>query len=168
MISETAGCAISAKRFRACPFRKLYPRVAMVKSPSTALATMLVTNDIVFEGRPSLDADAGKTRPQGRTEDFPDILAMKNRAHAGHLFRCRGMELYDSAVGDRRPDRDGVKLSRKVEVGSVPREAAHFERAVNARRRATNWRRGRVLRRLYGLHDQLLYRDGPAPCLLPS
>ena len=69
----------------------------------------IVTNDIVFERRPSLDADACKTRPQGRTKDFSDILTMKNRTYAGHLLRYRGVERGNFAAGDRRLDRNGIQ-----------------------------------------------------------
>ena len=68
----------------------------------------VVANDIVFKGWPPLDADAVHPLPQGRTGDFADVLAMKDRAHARHLFRRRSIELGDLAVCDRGLDRHGI------------------------------------------------------------
>ena len=52
-------------------------------------------------------------------ENFSDVFAMKNRAHAGHLFRRGCVEFRDLAVGDRRLDRNGIEQPGKMEVGCI-------------------------------------------------
>src|SRR5205823_9446815 len=53
----------------------------------------VVANDIVFERRAALVADAFESRSLYRAEDLSDVLAMKNRSHAGHFLGRRGVEL---------------------------------------------------------------------------
>ena len=98
----------------------------------------VVANDIVLERRAPLFADAFDPLSQDRAEDLADVLAMKNRAHAGHLLGRGGVELDDAAIGDRRLDRHGIQHPGKVEVGGVLRLAAHLQRAIHARRVATD------------------------------
>ena len=98
----------------------------------------VVANDVVFERRPALVDDAFESRPQGRAEDLSDVLAMKDRAHAGHLLGRRRVELDHPAVGDRRLDRHGIEHPGKVEVGGVLRRSGDFQRAVHARRVAAD------------------------------
>jgi hypothetical protein len=98
----------------------------------------IITNDIVFERRPPFYADAFVALPSARTENFTDVFAMEDRAHAGHLF-CRGrVEFGDSAIGDCGLDRHGIQQSGKVEVGGVAGGAADLQWAIDARSIATD------------------------------
>ena len=98
----------------------------------------VVANNIILERRAPLFADAFESRPRDRAEDLADVLAMKNRAHAGHLLGRGRVEFDHSAVGDRRLDRHGIQQPGKVEVGGVLRLPAHLQRAIHARRVATD------------------------------
>ena len=53
----------------------------------------VVANDIVLERRAPLYTDAFEPFPLDRAEDLSDVLAMKNRPHAGHLFGRGRVEL---------------------------------------------------------------------------
>ena len=98
----------------------------------------VVANDIVLERRATLVDDAFEPRPLDRAEDLSDVLAMKDRSHAGHFLGRGRVELDHAAVGDRRLDRNGIKHPGKVEVGGVLRPSAHLQRAIHARRAATD------------------------------
>src|SRR5438552_4581861 len=101
----------------------------------------VVANDIVFEWRATLVDDAFHPLSQDGAENLSDVLAMKDRAHAGHFFGRACVQFGDFAAGDRCLDRNGVQRSRKVEVGGVLRRATYLQRAIDARRLATNRRR---------------------------
>ena len=93
----------------------------------------VVADDVVLERRAALVGDAGESRPRHGAEDLPDVLAMKDRSHAGHLLGRRRVELDHAAIGDRRPHRNRIQHPGKVEVGGVLRLAAHLQRAIHAR-----------------------------------
>ena len=94
----------------------------------------VVANDIVLERRAPLFADAFHPLSQGRAQHLANVLAMKDRAHTGHLLGRARIEFDNPAVGDRRLDRNGIQQPGKVEVGGVLRLSAHLHRAIDARR----------------------------------
>jgi hypothetical protein len=58
---------------------------------------------------------------------------MKNRAHAGHLFRRGRVEFRHATAGDRRFDWNGIEHPREVKVRGVHGCATHLQRTVDAR-----------------------------------
>src|SRR5439155_18101931 len=98
-----------------------------------------VANDIVLERWPTLVDDTVQPLCSlHRAKDLANVLAVTNRAHPGHLFRRRCVEFLHSAVSDRRFDRNGIKHPGKMEIRGVYRCTTHFQRAIYARRLATN------------------------------
>jgi len=98
----------------------------------------VVPNHIVLERRATLVDDAGESRPLDRAEDLPDVLAMKDGPHPGHLLGRGRVELDHAAIGDGRPYRNGIEHPGKVEIGGVLRLSAHLQRAIHARGVATD------------------------------
>src|SRR5262245_5093345 len=98
----------------------------------------VIPNDVVFERWTSLFTDALKIWLRRRAGDLADVLAMKDRPHAGHLLGLGGIELDEPATRDGRSDRHGIKHSGKVEISSVQRLSGHLKRSVNARRVSTD------------------------------
>ena len=95
----------------------------------------VVTNDIVFKRRPPLFADAFHSLLQDRAGDLADVLAMKDRAHAGHLLGRRRVEwLRIRRLAIVASTGTAYSNPGKVEVGGVLRFPGHFQRAVDARR----------------------------------
>ena len=68
----------------------------------------VIPNHIVLEWRTPFLADASEPPFREGTEDFPNVLAMKNRTHARHLLRRDGVELEQPAVSNRCLDGHGI------------------------------------------------------------
>jgi hypothetical protein len=100
----------------------------------------VVANHIIRKRRAPFFADAFESRLWHRAKDLSDVLAMKDRAYAGHLPGGGNIEFANSTVGNRRLDRNSIQHPRKVEVGGVLRLAAHFAGAINPGRIATDGR----------------------------
>ena len=98
----------------------------------------IVTNHIVIERRAPLYANAVHPLSHDRAEDLSDVRAMKNSAHARHLFRRACVQFGDFAAGDRCLDRNGVQHSGEVEIRGVLRHAAYLQRTIYARRLTTD------------------------------
>src|SRR5439155_27054046 len=98
----------------------------------------VVADDVIFKGGTALVGDTFETLSLNRAEDFADVLAMKDRSHAGHFLGCGRVEFGYFAVGDRCLDRHAIEQARKMEVRSVLRLAGYLERAIYARRIATD------------------------------
>ena len=98
----------------------------------------VVANDIILERRATFIDDTFEPRSLHRAENLSDILAMKNRSHARHFLGRGRVEFDHAAVGDRRLDGNGVQHSGKVEIRGVLRHSSYLQRAIYARRLATN------------------------------
>jgi hypothetical protein len=98
----------------------------------------VVANDIIFERRTTLIDYPIEALSLDGAKNLSDIFAMKNRAHARHLFRCGYVEFRNSAAGDRRLNRNGIQHPGEVEVGGVLRLSGYLQRAIYARRLATD------------------------------
>ena len=86
----------------------------------------VVANDIIFKWRTPLFADAFHPLSQGRAEHLANVLAMKDRAHTGHLPGRARIEFDNPTVGDRRLDRNGIQHPGEMEIGGVLRPSAHL------------------------------------------
>src|SRR6516165_2969039 len=53
----------------------------------------VITNNVSFEWRPPLFADAREARPWDGTRDSADVAAMQDSTYTGHRFGCAGVEL---------------------------------------------------------------------------
>ena len=76
----------------------------------------VVSDHVIFEWGPALQADAIEARRRGGTKDPADIPAMKNRTCARHLLRCRSIEREQFAIRDRGFHRHGVQHSGEIEI----------------------------------------------------
>src|SRR5207237_10738829 len=97
----------------------------------------VVANDIILKWRAPLFADAFHPLSQGRAEHLANVLAMKDRAHTGHLPGRARIEFDNPTVGDRRLDRNGLQRPGKLAVGGVRRLSAHLHRTIHTRRATT-------------------------------
>src|SRR6266436_7811692 len=52
----------------------------------------VVSDNVILEWGPALQADAIEARRRSGTKDPANVRAMKNRPYAGHLFRRRSIE----------------------------------------------------------------------------
>ncbi len=100
----------------------------------------VIPNHIILKRRTPLLANASEPSFREGAEDWSDVLSMKNRAHTGHLFRRGGVELEQSAVGNRCLNGYGVQHPGKVKIRGVLCQPAHFARPIHARRVTTNRR----------------------------
>ena len=98
----------------------------------------VVADDVIFKWGTPLVGDTFESLSLNRAEDFADVLAMKDRSHAGHFLRCNDVEFGYFAVGDRCLDRHAIEQARKMEVRSVLRLSGYLERAIYPPRVATN------------------------------
>src|ERR1700752_20510 len=76
----------------------------------------VVSDHIIFEGGPALQADALKARRRSGTKDFADVPAMKDGTCARHLLRCRSIQREQFAIRDRGFHRHGIQHSREIEI----------------------------------------------------
>src|SRR5439155_12898267 len=98
----------------------------------------VVADNVIFEGRASLVADAFESLALNRPEDLSDVLPMKDCSYARHFPGRSRVESGYFAFGDRCFDRHGVEQARKVEVRSVLRFTGYLERTIHARRVPTD------------------------------
>ena len=93
----------------------------------------VIAHNVILEWRPPLVGNALESRSLDRAEDFSNVLAMKNRAHAGHFLRRGSVEFDYFALCDRRFDWHAIEQSGKMEVGRVLRFPGHLQRPIHAR-----------------------------------
>ena len=116
----------------------------------------VVPNHIVRQRRTTFIGHAAVGRLQHRTENLPDICAMKDCAHAWHFLCLTRIELLQLAVGDRRLDWNGIQQAGKVKVRRIHRGAADLEWTIDARRLSTD----RRCRRGFGYRWHLQHSSG--------
>src|SRR5262249_47900154 len=93
----------------------------------------VIAHDVILEWWPPLVADTFESRSQNRAEDFSDVLAMKNRAHAGHFLRRGSVEFDSFALCDGRFACHAMEQPGKMEVVRFLRFPVSLQRPTPAR-----------------------------------